>query len=228
MAVWHRDKLTKLAAYNTYIQHAPHMPSMSETGLSPVIESLPYIDIRWRHWRMHPGRFISADVNCSRRQRQVWYKKTLVSLKIYVITSSRRTQIFPSIGRRRGCDGWVWLWEPSVKERIKIWHGGSITFLPTNNTHHICLACQRQSLSPVIKSLPYIDISDLESEESGYTCQEWHCDNLAKLPAYNMHHICPVCRRQDLSPVIKSLPYTKISEPGVSPNGAWICWRIGR
>ena len=42
----HRRELAELAAYIACIQHAPNMPSVSETDLSPVIQSLPYIDIR--------------------------------------------------------------------------------------------------------------------------------------------------------------------------------------
>ena len=42
----HRRQLAWLAAYIACIQHAPNMPSVSETDLSPVIQSLPYIDIR--------------------------------------------------------------------------------------------------------------------------------------------------------------------------------------
>ena len=96
------------------------------------------------------------------------------------------------------------------------------------NMHHICPACQRQTchqssslcyklttsrtsskrerilmqlLSPVIKSLPYIDISEHESEKkvrrytrNGTTpiSPSW----LPKLHAYNLHHICPACQRQ--------------------------------
>ena len=43
---YHRRELAELAAYIACIQHAPNMPSVSETDLSPVIQSLPYIDIR--------------------------------------------------------------------------------------------------------------------------------------------------------------------------------------
>ena len=71
----HRDELAELAAYIACIQHAPNMPSVSETDLSPVIQSLPYIDIRkldLRHegyYRMMRGdvitRLASVLVKCS-------------------------------------------------------------------------------------------------------------------------------------------------------------------
>ena len=84
-----------------------------------------------------------ADVNCSRRCKASMVQETLVSLKIYVITSSRRTQICPRIRRRRGCDRWVWLWEPNVKGRKRNDTVAASTFLLTYNIHHICLVCQK-------------------------------------------------------------------------------------
>ena len=59
---FHRIGLASLAAHIACIQHAPYMPSVSETDLSPVIQSLPYIDIRWLNlsWRYY--RMMRSDV----------------------------------------------------------------------------------------------------------------------------------------------------------------------
>ena len=44
----HREELTKLAAYIACIQHAPHMPGVSKTDLSPVIQSSRLDDIEYK------------------------------------------------------------------------------------------------------------------------------------------------------------------------------------
>ena len=82
------------------------------------------------------------------------------------------------------------------------------------NTPHMPRVSETDS-SPVIKSLPYIVISKLESEEIDVMHQEWHYDNLTKLTAYiawiqHTPHM-PRVSETDLSPVIKPLPYIDIS-----------------
>ena len=143
------------------------MPSVSETDLSPVIESLPYIDISeleseesdyiympgmalWQtRWA---GCIHCLHTTCTTHARRV---------RDRLVTSHRVSAVYRN--------KWAW-------ERRKWLHiyarNGTVTISPS----WLPIACIQHAphmpsvsetdLLPVNKSLPYIDISELESEES--------------------------------------------------------------
>ena len=75
---WHRDNLTQLVAFMACIQHAPRMPSVSDTDLSPVIESLPNISLH--KLNVNGGYF--ASIHCEAITRLASVLARCTSLRI--------------------------------------------------------------------------------------------------------------------------------------------------
>ena len=193
------------------IKHAPHMPSMSENGLvtSHRVSAVYWYKRAWEWrkwcdmWGMALWQSHQADcIHCMHTTCTTYAQR----VRDRLVTSHRVSAVY--------WHKWAWEWRKWC--RMPGMALLTACTLHAYNMHHICPACQRTDLSPVIESLLYIYISELESEESDAACQEWHYDNLTRLTAYiaciqHAPHM-PSMSETDLSPVIKSLPYIDIRE----------------